>query len=73
MTAIDLYRKGFQALVKALGYVEAVRFVRLFDKGSGNYTQERHQWLDSLTMDEIVADIKQRQQYDTNQSSKNLE
>jgi hypothetical protein len=69
MTAIELYRKGFQALVDALGYAEAVRFIRLFDKGSGDYTQERHQWLDELTMDEILADIKQRQEGNTNQSA----
>jgi hypothetical protein len=29
--------------------------------GSINYTQKRHQWLDPLTMDEILADIEQRQ------------
>jgi hypothetical protein len=72
MTAIELYRKGFQALIDALGYAEAIRFIRLFDKGSGDYTQERHQWLDELTMDEILADIKQQQESDTNQSEKNL-
>lgn len=70
MTPIELHRKGFQALVDALGYAESVRFLRLFDKGSGDYTQERHQWLDPLTMDEILADIKQRQEKDTNQSRK---
>ncbi len=36
-------------------------FIRQFDNGSGDYTQERHQWLDQLTMDEILTDIKQRQ------------
>ncbi|NJO93359.1 MAG: hypothetical protein HC820_01465 [Hydrococcus sp. RM1_1_31] len=70
MTPIELYRRGFQVLVDALGYAEAVRFIRLFDEGSGDYTQERHQWLDSLTMDEILAEIKQRQEDDTNQSQK---
>jgi hypothetical protein len=72
MTPIELYRKGFQALVDTLGYVEAVRFIHLFDKGSGDYTQERHQWLDELTMDEILADIKQRQSEDPNQSEKSI-
>lgn len=61
MTPIELYRKGFQALVDALGYPDAIRFIRQFDNGSGDYTQERHQWLDQLTMDEILTDIKQRQ------------
>ncbi len=62
MTPIELYRKGFKALVDALGYVDAIRFIRQFNDGSGDYTQERHQWLDPLTMDEILADIEQRQE-----------
>jgi hypothetical protein len=64
MTPIELYRKGFKALVEALGYTNAIRFIRQFDDGSGDYTAERHQWLDSLTMDEILADIEQRQHND---------
>ena len=61
MTPIELNRKGFQALVEALGYVDAIRFLKLFDNGSGDYTQERHQWLDKLSLDEIWDDIQQRQ------------
>ncbi len=64
MTPIELYRKGFKALVDALGYTDAIRFIRQFDDGSEDYTAERHQWLDSLTMDEILADIEQRQRND---------
>ena len=61
MTPVELQRKGWKALVNALGYVDAIRFIRQFDSGSGDYTKERHQWLDKLTMDEIIADIEQRQ------------
>ena len=55
MTPIELYRKGFKALVDALGYVDAIRFIRQFDNGSGDYTEEHHQWLDNVTIDEILA------------------
>ena len=55
MTPIELYTKGFKALVDALGYVDAIRFIRQFDSGSGDYTEERHQWLDNVTIDEILA------------------
>ncbi|MDV3002586.1 MAG: hypothetical protein N5P05_004241 (plasmid) [Chroococcopsis gigantea SAG 12.99] len=61
MTPVELTRKGFKAIVDALGYVDAIRFIRQYDSGSGDYTQERHQWLDSLTMDDILFDIKKRQ------------
>lgn len=62
MTAVELTRKGFKALVDTLGYVDAVRFLRLFDQGSGDYTTERHQWLDQMSMDDILADIRKRQE-----------
>ncbi len=42
----------------ALGYVDTVKFIRQFDRGSGNYTEERHEWQDKLTMDDIIADIQ---------------
>ena len=61
MTPVELYKKGFKALVDALGYVEAIRFLKLFDNGSGDYTKERHQWLAQMSLDEIWTDIQQRQ------------
>jgi len=55
MTPTELTRKGFQALVDALGYVDAVRFIKQFDQGHGDYTKNRTQWLDQLTLDEILS------------------
>lgn len=60
MTPVELTRKGFKALVEALGYADAVRFIRQFDPGSGDYTEERHRWLDTLTVDEVFEEIKSR-------------
>lgn len=37
----ELRHRCFQALTKALGWVNAVRFLRQYDPGSGNYTEER--------------------------------
>jgi hypothetical protein len=61
MTPVELNRRGFNALVNALGYADAIRFIRQFDNGNGDYTKERHQWLDKLTIEDIWADIQQRQ------------
>ncbi len=55
MTPTELTNKGFQALVQGLGYVDAIRFLKQFDQGHGDYTKERVQWLDSLSLDEILA------------------
>jgi hypothetical protein len=58
-TQQDMIRRGYQALVDALGPVDAIRFIQHFSPGTGNYTEERHQWLDQFTPDEIFAQIQQ--------------
>jgi hypothetical protein len=58
MTPIELNQKGFQALVNTLGYVDAVRFLKQFDNGNEDYTQERKQRLDPLSLDEIWTDLQ---------------
>ncbi len=60
-TPIELNRKAFQALIAALGYVDAISFLKQFDNGSGDYTKERHQCLDSLSLDDVWAEMQQRQ------------
>ncbi|EHL04249.1 hypothetical protein HMPREF0322_05169 [Desulfitobacterium hafniense DP7] len=39
---------------------EAVNFLRQFDSGSGNYTEERTKLLEGATIDEIAARIQSR-------------
>ena len=41
----ELRARGFKALVDALGWPNAVRFLRQFEPGVGNYTDERDQIL----------------------------
>lgn len=61
LTLVELNQKGFKALIDALGYANAIRLIRQYDDGNGDYTKERHQWLDQLTLEDIWADIQQRQ------------
>jgi hypothetical protein len=65
MTISELKRKGFQALVDALGYADAIRFLRQYDSGQGDYTQERHQWLDSLTLEDFKSYVKRKHGQET--------
>jgi hypothetical protein len=37
----ELRARGFKALVDGLGWVNAVRFLRQYEPGVGNYTEER--------------------------------
>ena len=61
MTPVELNQKGFEALVAALGYVDAVQFIKQFDSGTGNYTLDRYQWLDSLSLEDIWAELQGQQ------------
>jgi hypothetical protein len=54
----EIIQKGYQALVDALGTVNTIRFIQHFSPGQGNYTEERHQWLDNLTPEEIFAQME---------------
>ena len=58
-TPISLQKAGLDALVQALGAVDAMRFIRLFDNGYGDYTKERHATFDNMTVDDILNDMKQ--------------
>ena len=60
MTPMELRRQGLAALRKELGYVSMVRFLHQFDAGIGDYTKERHQWQDGLTVADIMAQIRAR-------------
>lgn len=53
-----LREKGFAILIRELGPANALRFLHLFQTGTGNYTTEREQWLGNLTLEEIDAEIK---------------
>ena len=41
-TMEDIRRQGLEALARELGPVGRARFLQLFENGSGDYVQERH-------------------------------
>ena len=45
-TLNEIHKQGIDALVKVLGPVDAVRFLQIYDQGTGDYTKERKQWLE---------------------------
>ena len=48
------------ALVRELGVVDSMRFLRQFRSGSGNYTAERDQLFGDKSVKSIVAEIEAR-------------
>ena len=51
---------GFKALTKELGATGTVLFIRQFENGYGNYTEERGEMLKDVTLDDIVTSIQER-------------
>lgn len=64
-TPDEVLDRGYQALVKALGVVDAIRFIQHFNPGYGDYTKERHQWLDKLSLDEMSAEMQKSKKIDS--------
>jgi hypothetical protein len=50
---------GLEALSRELGPVGMIRFLQQFETGHGDYSSDRHQWLDHLSLDDLVDQIKQ--------------
>ena len=57
----------YKALVDSLGVVDAIRFIQHFSPGEGNYTEERHQWLQRKSLDDVLENIGQLSKDDINQ------
>jgi hypothetical protein len=60
-TRASLQKAGYNALVKELGADDAMRFIRLFNCGYGDYTKERHDIFDGMSVDGIFEDMEQWQ------------
>jgi hypothetical protein len=48
---------GLEALSEKLGPVGYVRFLQQYDTGYGDYTRDRHLWMDRRSAREIGEDI----------------
>ncbi len=62
---VEINRQAFVALYRELGVVDAVRFLRQFIAGFGDYTAEREMLFGEASLTEIIAQIRQeRASYD---------
>ncbi|HYV34558.1 MAG TPA: hypothetical protein VE988_02575 [Gemmataceae bacterium] len=50
----EIVTRGLAALKKELGVVGYIRFMQFFSPGKGDYTKERHKWLDSISLEELA-------------------
>lgn len=56
----ELTHRATHALIRELGIVDTIRFLNQFRAGHGDYTVEREQLFEGMSVKDIVADIKAR-------------
>ena len=61
MTPVEIQKAGLAVLAQELGAVGLVRFIQQYELGKGNYTKDRHQWLDQLSSDDVLRLIEEEQ------------
>ncbi len=57
---VELRRQGFEALVKALGWVNAVRFLQQYEASRLDYTQERRQILPDWDAETLLLKLREK-------------
>ena len=62
MADAEVYEFGLQILLDKLGYAGAVRFLEQCRPASGDYTAERHKWLDKLDRETVIRGIQELRQ-----------
>jgi len=56
-TIAQIQSEGYDALISALGPDDAIRFIRIFDPGHGDYTKERKKYLKKKSVRQIGKEI----------------
>ncbi len=54
----EVRNKGWEILVKELGYSGATKFILLYEAGKGNYVEERRELFKGTSVEDIVARMK---------------
>ena len=54
----EINRRATHILFKEMGVVDTIRFLNQFSVGQGDYTKDRNNWLNEISMDDAIAQIK---------------
>ena len=57
---VELRRQGFEALVKTLGWVNAVRFLQQYETSRLDYTRERDQILPDWDAQTLMRKLREK-------------
>ena len=54
----EISRQATHILFREMGVVDTIRFLNQFSIGRGDYTKEREQWLDDMSLGDVISQIK---------------
>ncbi|RMF49275.1 MAG: hypothetical protein D6755_02610 [Anaerolineae bacterium] len=57
---VEINQQALRVLYRELGLVDAVRFLKQFTTGFGDYTQERDEIFAEKTLAEVIQEMKQQ-------------
>lgn len=61
MTPQQIRVAGLAVLARELGLAGMIRFMQQFEMGQGDYSRDRHEWLDQYTVDDIATMIREKE------------
>ena len=60
MTPQQIREAGLEVLSRELGVAGMIRFMQQFEMGKGDYSKDRHQWLDQYSVDDIARMVREK-------------
>lgn len=54
----QIRKVGIEVLNRELGPVATIRFLQQYETGKGDYSTERHEWIDKVTIEDIAEEAK---------------
>ena len=54
----EISRRATHILFRELGVVDTLRFLNQFSVGRGDYTRDREKWLDNISLEDAISQIK---------------
>ena len=56
----QIRQRGIEILNRELGPIATIRFLQQYEVGIGDYSVERHQWLDKMSIEDIAEAARKR-------------
>ena len=57
LTSEQIRQRGLEALRRELGVTGMIRFLQQFEHGSGDYSRDRHAWVDANSLEDLEREL----------------